>query len=351
MIRLTFLAAFASVALIPSLYAQSEVRHSPLAKLFKGPAEKAGDSTVRVRCNSKDAALGTVMDAKGYILTKGSEILVKGQGTGEWKLRGSIGIRMRDGSEYDAEYVGYHEKSDLALLKIDSTDLVPVKLLEATKAETGNMVAAPGLDSEPHAAGIISAGVRKLYEPEDVIRNGNKGYLGVLIDQRRDDGVFLSDFSSAFSPASRAKMKVGDEILSINGKAVDSFKQLSMILDEYKPGDKVKVMVRRRSKDKDETEELGLDVKLGSEADSNRGAMQNSMGSTLSGRRTGFPQVITTDMVIQPTDCGGPLVDLEGRVVGITIARAGRVESWVLPKEVIVPVFEELRSSKVKKQQ
>ena len=36
-----------------------------------------------------------------------------------------------------------------------------------------------------------------------------------------------------------------------------------------------------------------------------------------------------------PEDCGGPLVDLEGRVLGINIARAGRVESYALPASVV----------------
>jgi hypothetical protein len=34
--------------------------------------------------------------------------------------------------------------------------------------------------------------------------------------------------------------------------------------------------------------------------------------------------------------------------LGVVIARAGRVESWVLPKEIITPLVPELKSGKLK---
>jgi len=51
-------------------------------------------------------------------------------------------------------------------------------------------------------------------------------------------------------------------------------------------------------------------------------------------------------MVIKPSDCGGPLVDLDGKILGINIARAGRVETWALPAEVVTPILKELIDGK-----
>ena len=70
------------------------------------------------------------------------------------------------------------------------------------------------------------------------------------------------------------------------------------------------------------------------------------MGGELSGRRTGFPAVLQTDMVVEPKDCGGPVVDLDGKVLGINIARAGRVETWILPSENIRPLLDDLKAGK-----
>ena len=115
---------------------------------------------------------------------------------------------------------------------------------------------------------------------------------------------------------------------------------LITLMENYRPRDKVEVKIWRGE------EELKMLVTLGSKADFDRGSFQNAMGGDLSGRRTGFPMVIQHDTVIRPTDCGGPLVDLDGRVLGINIARAGRVETWALPGDVAMKVFKDLRAAK-----
>jgi hypothetical protein len=48
--------------------------------------------------------------------------------------------------------------------------------------------------------------------------------------------------------------------------------------------------------------------------------------------------------VLRPADCGGPLLDLDGKMVGINIARAGRVNSYAIPTAAIKPLLEELKS-------
>ena len=40
-------------------------------------------------------------------------------------------------------------------------------------------------------------------------------------------------------------------------------------------------------------------------------------------------------------------MDLDGKVVGINIARAGRVASYALPGEVVWPLLDELKSGKL----
>ena len=52
-----------------------------------------------------------------------------------------------------------------------------------------------------------------------------------------------------------------------------------------------------------------------------------------------FPTILQHDSVLAATDCGGPILYLEGRVVGINICRAGRVETYAVPAEVIQPLL------------
>ncbi len=291
-----------------------------LSNLFTQAVTAANEATVRVKCDGKEKALGTVVSADGYILTKGSE------------LRGKLTCLFRDDSVYPAEYVGYHKASDLALLKVTATGLKPVTFAEAKYASIGNWVAAPGLATTPIGVGVVSVAARKLYGDEALIQNLNKGTLGIQMRElAKGEGALIVDVK-VDAAAYKAKLRPQDVLFEFDGKAVKSPDSLIEIMEDYQPGESVLIKIRRGD------EELAVTVKLSNRAEWDQGAFQNAMGSWLSGRRTGFPQVIQHDTVINPDACGGPLVDLDGRVLGINIARAGRVETWALPAEVITPV-------------
>ena len=72
----------------------------------------------------------------------------------------------------------------------------------------------------------------------------------------------------------------------------------------------------------------------------------NVISGPLSRRRNGFPAVFTHDTVLKPAQCGGPLVDLSGKVVGINIARAGRSSTYALPTETVLALLDDLKSGK-----
>jgi serine protease Do len=52
-------------------------------------------------------------------------------------------------------------------------------------------------------------------------------------------------------------------------------------------------------------------------------------------------------MALKPSDCGGPVVDLDGRTIGINIARAGRVESYAIPAAAVRSMIADLESGKL----
>jgi serine protease Do len=63
--------------------------------------------------------------------------------------------------------------------------------------------------------------------------------------------------------------------------------------------------------------------------------MMNRLGGPLSKRRTRFQEVVQHDSPLDPEDCGGPLVNLDGEVIGINVARAGRIMSYAIPAESV----------------
>jgi serine protease Do len=324
----------AAAVLLAAFAAPASAQLSKDSKLlapFKPVVEKAKESTVRIKCDDKDAILGTIVDSNGYILTKLSE------------LKGLVYVRLPDGTEYEASTIAAHKDTDLALLKVDVKGLTAVKFTNTTKIPRGFWVAASGTGSDPISVGIVSVMTRKLTGRDAVITNPNRGYMGVIPDDEKDEdgkpaGAKLTEVVSG-GAAEKAGMKVGDIVIEMNGKKIDTQTTMRSLLDTLKGGDVVNVKVKR----KDEVKEMKMI--LGS-APRDRGDIQNAMGSILSARRTGFPQVLQTDMVVDAKDCGGPVVDLEGNVLGINIARAGRVETWVLPSEVILPLLPEFKAGK-----
>lgn len=309
----------------------SERSGAKLLTPFKPLVASVNAATVRVLCDDKDAALGTIVGADGLILTKASE------------LRGAVAVKLGDGSLLDAEIVSVHKPTDLALIKIDMKGLKAVAFADSRKIPTGNWLAAAGLGTTPTAVGIVSVTTRNLSgaDAKDTL-NQNRGFLGILLsrEEEADGGVRVDGFPpDGPSGAAKAGLKKDDIIVEVNGSEVSNQTALRELLENYKPGEKVAVKVKRKG------EEMKFQVTLTRPAPS-RSDIQNTMGGELSGRRTGFPAVLQTDMILDPKNCGGPVVDLDGKVLGISIARAGRVETWILPSETIRPVLADMKAGK-----
>ena len=67
----------------------------------------------------------------------------------------------------------------------------------------------------------------------------------------------------------------------------------------------------------------------------------------ISQRHNDFPVILQHDSVLHPHHCGGPLVDLSGKVIGVNIARAGRSETYAIPADVLLPLFYDLMSGRM----
>jgi serine protease Do len=310
---------------------------------FRKAAADVSKCTVRVLCDDQEAALGAVVGPDGWILTKYS------------LLSGKVACRLKDGTTLPAKVVGIHKPSDLAMLKVEAADLPVVTFTPSTAAPVGNWLVSVGPGDDPVAVGVMSVAIRT--PPPAKKGFGKKGgggkkfdggkkfnnpppndYLGITVTP---DGA-AAKVSRIFpqSAAARAGLKVDDKILAIQEKAVADQKALLDLLGTMKPGDEVKIKLVREGK------ELELKATLVLRKGFQR-KDQNLMGSELSARRTGFPTYFQSDTVIKPKDCGGPVCDLEGHVLGINIARAGRVESYSVPSEVITPLLADLMSGKL----
>jgi serine protease Do len=314
----------AGLLLLSPALAQDRL-HSSVLAAFRPIVESPAKSTVQVFSNGKAAALGAVVDADGYILTKASE------------LKGRIECQLFDGRRMGAQLVGLEKNLDVALLKVDAKELPVVQWREGDPPPVGSWLATSGLGRDPVAIGVLSVGPRKIPSPAAA--------MGILLDNREDIARVASVAKD--SPAEKVGIVPGDVIRQVNGKDVPGRQKLVETIRSYQPGDKVKLLVQR------DMEELTIEVVLGSLTQiahpegMDRADFQNHLGGALSERRAGFPIAIQHDSVLKPWECGGPIVDLEGKVVGINIARAGRVESFALPASAVKAILPDLMSGKL----
>ncbi len=297
-------------------------------EVFKKPVEKPALATVRVLTDGKEVALGTVVGPDGWVLTKASEISARPV------------VKLKDGKELMATIIGVEPHFDLAMLKVDAKGLACVEWAKSEVAPVGNWVASVGQDDKPVAVGVVSVAARTLPAKELTrpLSLANSGYLGIGLDATKE-GPKVSNVLPD-SAASKAGLKVNDHILFVNGKRMEDPDSVITTLSHTKPGEVVTLKIKRGD------EEMELKAKL-DKRPQDRGDFQNKMGSDLSNRRTGFPTFLQHDAVLRPQDCGGPLVDLDGKVIGVNIARAGRVESYAIPSETVQTLLPDLMSGKL----
>jgi serine protease Do len=332
----------ASACLRPAL-AQLEKPDMTLTKsseslraVFKNVVAAAEKSTVVIQAKLPNGrigqvALGTVVGEDGHILTKASEVV------GRESLKVIIA-----GKPVDARVVGVSEPQDLGMLKVDAKDLAvaPWVAIKDKTLTVGEWVASAGQaggENEPIAVGVISVGRRRIPP--------RFGYLGVELRPRGngDSGGAPVEFVFPGSAADKAGLKIDDAITTVNGKAVKDESALIIAMRAFRPGDVVALSVKRREKT------LNLSVTLGANVDPERahvGTMELLEGP-VSKRSSDFRTVFQHDTVLRPMDCGGPVVDLTGKVIGINIARAGRTETYALPTDVVLPLIEPLENGKL----
>jgi serine protease Do len=300
------------------------LRSSPqVVHAFAPVAVRPSMSAVRVRCDGKDMALGTITGANGWIVTKASQ------------LRGKIVCRLKDGRELPATLVGVHKKLDLAMLKVEATNLTTVVWADGKAATVGRWVISVGTGTDPVAIGIVSVAARPFRpgdQPPD-LRPPDSGHLGASVVQAEGGSRVAS--VEPKSPAAEAGIKVDDLITHLNKKKVAEMEALITAVARRKTGEEITLTISRGK------EQVEVKAKLARYQPS-RGELQDRMGSPLSERRGGFPSILQHDTVLAPTDCGGPLTDLDGKTLGVNIARAGRVESYAIPAEAVREVLADL---------
>jgi len=291
-------------------------------RAFLPVSQATRSSIVKLNVDGETVALGCVVDSAGLALTKASEI-----------KKGKLTCWLASEREVSAEVLAVDEDEDVALIRVDARNLKPIRWSNEELA-IGQWAITPGVAETPHAVGIISALPRRIRPP--------RAYIGVQFDITAS--TTRIDQVRPGLGAEKAGLKSGDIITSVNGEAVTNREQVVDILREFREGQKVKLGVARTN-DHFTAEVLLMSPNADPNGDSFFPQQRATrMAGNLSQRAEGFAEAIEHDTVLQPWLCGGPLVNLDGKAIGLNIARAGRVSTYALPAKLVTHIIEDLKT-------
>ena len=273
--------------------------------------------TVEIFDEDRKVALGTVVSQDGLIVTKASEL--------GWNTT----VRLPDDRRVNPIEVAVDADNDLALLRLDVEFAKFAKLFDTDNWTRGRFLISPADTRSDYRIGIVSANTRTIK------RQG--GVLGVSL-RRESPEVEGVEVFRVYSEtgAQQAGVSPGDIIQTVQGVPVKSVTQLQQIVNSHFPGEVLTLALKRG----DQT--LQLNVTLGFRSDyfGHLDRNQRLSGRT-SSRRSGFQEILQHDIPIEVSAMGAPVADLQGRIVGINIARVDRVCAYALPSSLVRRVLDE----------
>lgn len=298
--------------------------------------DQAAKSTVRIWGKPVRSRKATML-AYGLVVGKGTQVLTK------WseieRFENTLHVQAGGGESFKAEVAGVFTDEDLVLLNIAipadagrviKDVLVPAKFSESTW-NYGQFVSAPQPDGKLGGFGVVSVLERNLRETD-------RAHLGIMADPDfRGKGVKIAVVQPEHG-AAEAGIQSGDVILDMDGREISGLQELRNALTNKQPGDKVKLKIETAGKERS-VEVLLTNRPIYGELSPNRLNQMERMGGEPNLVNSGFSRVVQSDMKIQSNQVGGPVVDLQGKIIGVTLARADRTKTYLMSGSAVADLL------------
>lgn len=294
--------------------------HYQTLRAFRESIGDTWKSTVQILVRNRQVALGAVVHPDGWIVSKSSEVpdqfdVKLADGT---KAVGAVRIRRTD--------------MDLALIKIERDGLLPIELKTNREVPIGGWLISTDIRPSALSIGVVGVANRNV-RPE-------KPVLGVRLELTPDrtQGAMVASIVDG-GGADRAGIEIGDIIQTVDGKSYSKRDDVLDKLRSLQAGQFVELGIVRDERP------IKITAQMMDLANSLFDSTEMEVNGHISARATGFQNVIQHDTVLQPHQCGGPIVDVEGNVVGLNIARNGRVASLAFHSRSLEPTIRDMLSS------
>lgn len=311
-------------------------RDSDFASSLHSVTDKNHVSVVRLEGPDDEFILGTLVSTNGMVVSKYS--VAK-----EMQL-----CVFQDGLKWPFRIVGFDEKKDLCLIRVNRRGLTPIKFrsdlgqqsvnarqqgfdaVNLIPPSSGSLALSVGYRDKIAGFGMVTMGLHdfKIQQPQcaDCVDMGITvspypsltRINGIVYPYRKGIKVLRVYPRSV---GERVGLLVGDLIRTVNGATIFERQILDRETRKIRAGDMMTMKIFRRGNQRELTYKLPKAKKT---------LHDRWGGGPYSDRRFGFGPVIVHDSVIAPEDCGGPLVDVQGNVIGINISRSMRVASFAI---------------------
>jgi serine protease Do len=273
----------------------------------------------------KSISFGVVITSDGYLVTKASEI----------EEAKELNVRVDKTHFKSVRVVATTVEWDVALLKVEAKDLVTVEWDTNGEPDHGTWVVANGSTSRTRRrvrVGIISANAREV--------GGGKApvVLGITLDTNKKAGTLSISGVEEDSGAADAGLEEGDLILSADEQEIGKIEDLQEVLSGKEPGDHVKLRVKRD----DEEMEIEVELRTREKIFEEERSRNDAMSGRYSKRRSNFKRILQHDVALSERSAGGPLLNLDGKCVGMNIARVNRCETFAIPAGEMPKIIEDL---------
>jgi hypothetical protein len=300
---------------VPPLHAGSRPALPALQGAFDPAISQARKQVVEVISNSRTVASGFVV-ARGQVLTKASE------------LGSNLSVAFGDGRSGGARVAAVDYLRDLALLEIDIGGTPPLVLsAENNDLRRGTLLSVVTPEGFTPTQGMVAVGTMPVPPtPGALPVNVKNSERGVVITEEFIKQVVQLDLQSSFP------LRIGDVITHVHGSPTPNLEAWNRLFIEWKPsgerpriaGEPVTIRYLRDGKELECTFPLAKDLNL------------HHFGRGSSHRDSGFPKAaVALFDNSRPEHCGSPVIDSNGRVIGVYIAKSEEIENLVLPVDEV----------------
>ena len=320
-----FIASFTGLEAIDRLPLEQRRNGNETLEAFEESSKASLSSTVRLLGKGRTLALGTIVSKKGHVMTKASSSI------------GAEEAILADGTRYKIQIRGKDKDTDLAVFKIKGAKkLTPVSWAEEKDPEEGSWLVSADYNLKRLKVGVVGAKSR----PID--RSG--GVIGVILGRDGEEvGGILIQQVMPRSAGAAAGLENGDVVTNVGGQDVTDREKMIELVGSNDPGDVVAIKVKRGKS------MLSFRVTLGHRSVVFDMMSRNArMSGPVSKRKDNFPMIIQHDVSLPPNAMGGAVLDLNGKALGINVARVDRVTTYALPSKFVLETLKKLRRSKSK---